>query len=128
MNEDEAKALTPERLDETALAKHTLALNTKVLNITRGHRGCTTFTDEHKKLHRCDIGGIDVARTIDPTGCGDVFAAAYCAHYMKTTDIFSSAQFANRVAACKAGMPGSEQIDELSAFRVQKDVSAAMSP
>jgi adenosine kinase len=123
MNEQEAAVLTPEHLDETTLAKHTLSLNTNVLNITRGERGCTTFVDEHKHLHRFDIGGIDVKETIDPTGCGDVFAAAYCARYMKSNDVFSSAQFANRVAARKAAMSGSGQIDLLSSFRLQDEAT-----
>ncbi|HTK81499.1 MAG TPA: carbohydrate kinase family protein [Bacteroidota bacterium] len=118
MNEEEAAVLSPGKLDEATLAKHTLALNTKVLHITRGERGCTTFVDEHKHLHRYDIGGIKVEGAVDPTGCGDVFAAAYCAHYMKSNDIFSSAQFANRAAAMKAGMPGSEHIDALASLRL----------
>ncbi len=121
MNEEEAAILTPEQLDETALAKHTLALNTKVLHITRGEHGCTTFIDEHKHLHRYDIGGVDIAGTVDPTGCGDVFAAAYCAHYMKTNDIFSSAQFANKIGAVKASMSGSGNIDQLASFRLLKE-------
>lgn len=127
MNEEEAAALTPEQLDETALAKHTLSLNTKVLNITRGDQGCTAFVDEHKQLRRYDIGGVEVKGVVDPTGCGDVFAAAYCAHYVKTNDIFSSTQFANRVAAYNAGLSGSDQIDRLSSFRLQRDMTAAAS-
>ena len=126
MNEEEASVLTPEKLDEATLAKHTLALNTKVLHITRGERGCTTFVDEHKHLHRYDIGGIEVRDATDPTGCGDVFAAAYCAHYVKTHDIFSSSQFANRVASKKAGMAGSEHVDTLSALRLTESVEEKM--
>jgi len=128
MNEDEAAALSSEKLDEIALAKHTLALNTKVLNITRGGRGCTTFVDEHKHLRRYDIGGVEVQGTIDPTGCGDVFAAAYCGNYMKTNDILASAQFANRVAAGKAGLQGTEHIDNLSSFRLQHAPAAKVLP
>jgi sugar/nucleoside kinase (ribokinase family) len=127
MNEEEAAALTPEKLDEPTLAKHALALNTKVLHITRGEKGCTTFVDEHKHVHRYDIGGIDVRAAIDPTGCGDVFAAAYCAHYMKTKEIFPSAQFANRVAAQKAGIAGSEHIDTISTFRLTESVEEKIS-
>jgi sugar/nucleoside kinase (ribokinase family) len=126
MNEEEAAVLTPEKLDEGTLAKHVLALNTNVLHITRGERGCTTFVDEHKHLHRYDIGGIEVRQVIDPTGCGDVFAAAYCAQYLKTMNIFSSAQFANRVAAQKAGFAGSAQIDALSAFRLTESLEEKM--
>jgi adenosine kinase len=118
MNEDEARVLTPEKLDEMSLAKHTLALNTKVLHITRGNRGCTSFIDDHKHVRRVDCDGVELKKVVDSTGCGDVFAAAYCAHYMRTGDIDASAAFANKVAAAKAGFAGSSPIDALSAFRL----------
>lgn len=117
MNEEEARILTVEKFDELSLANHTLALNTKVLHITRGERGCSSFVDEHKHVRRFDTDGIEVKDAVDPTGCGDVFAGAYCAHYMKTHDIVASATFANRVAAAKAGISGSGEIDMLSSYR-----------
>lgn len=122
MNEDEARILTADKLDEESLARHTLALNTKVLNITRGERGCTTFVDEHKHLHRADIPGIPVQGAVDPTGCGDVFAAAYCAHYVFSGDIGASVQFANRIASVKAGMNGSVEIDKLASFKLSETI------
>jgi sugar/nucleoside kinase (ribokinase family) len=117
MNEYEAHILSPEKLDELSLAKHTLALNTKVLHITRGNRGSTAFIDDHKHVRRLDCEGVELKKAVDATGCGDVFAAAYCAHYMRTGDIDASASFANQVAAAKAGFAGSSPIDSLSSFR-----------
>ena len=125
MNEEEAAILSTDRLDETALAKQTLALNTGALLITRGERGCTAFIDEHKHMRRVDVPGIAIASASDPTGCGDVFGAAYCAHYAKTKDVESSARFANKVAALNAGLAGSEAIDTISSFRL---VEAAEEP
>jgi sugar/nucleoside kinase (ribokinase family) len=123
MNEDEARILTAEKLDEESLAKHTLALNTKVLNLTRGERGCTTFIDEHKHLHRSDLPAVPVTGHVDPTGCGDVFAAAYCAHYAANEDITKAVEFANRVASCKAGMNGSGEIDKLSSITLSETLT-----
>ena len=120
MNEDEAKILPPEKLDEIGLAKHTLALNTKALHITRGENGCTTFIDDHKHVQRFDLPGEKPGIAVDPTGCGDVFAAAYCAHYMKTEDVQESARYANVVAAEKALFSGSSNIDVLAKHRVTK--------
>ena len=117
MNEEEARILTPEKLDELPLAKQTLALNTTALHITRGEHGCSSFIDEHKHVRRFDTEGIEVKDAVDPTGCGDVFAGAYCAHYMKPRDIVASATFANRVAAMKARISGSNGIDALSVYR-----------
>ena len=118
MNEEEAAILTTEKLSEDSLARQALALNTNALLITRGHKGCTAFIDERKHLRRVDIPGEKVDGAPDPTGCGDVFAAAYCAHYSRSRDIASSAGFANRVAARKAGFQGSGEIDRLSSFRL----------
>jgi sugar/nucleoside kinase (ribokinase family) len=130
MNEDEARILTPEKLDELSLAKHTLALNTKALIITRAARGCTAFIDEHKTVRRIDVAGLDGATAVDATGCGDVFGAAYCANYVASGDVAASVQFANQVAALKAHLPGSSEIDRLSTFRIanQTAVASAQKP
>jgi len=122
MNEAEAAALTPERFDETTFAKQALALNTKALFITRGAKGYSAFIDEHKQTQRIDEEGITEGPAVDATGCGDVFAAAYCAHYLKSKNIRVSASFANRVAARKAGLPGSQEIDMLSSFRLEEPI------
>ncbi len=116
MNEDEARVLAADHYDEDSLAKQVLALNTTALVITRGERGCTAFVDSHKHTQRHDCPGIPIANAVDPTGCGDVFGAAYCANYARTGDIVSSVTFANSIAARKAAMAGSTAIDALAAF------------
>jgi sugar/nucleoside kinase (ribokinase family) len=120
MNDEEAGGLSAEQLNDTDLAQHVLALNTRALIITRGNRGCTVFIDQHKHVQRSDVPAVPIPSIIDPTGCGDVFAASYCAHYLKTKDILSSVQFANKVAARKAELPGSVSVDALAAFRLQE--------
>ncbi len=118
LNEEEAAILSPDQLNETSLANHTLALDTQALLITRGERGCTAFIDEHKHMHRVEVPGLQIASSPDPTGCGDVFGAAYCAHFAKSRDIESSVYFANKVAALNAGLAGSQDIDRISSFRL----------
>ena len=120
MNEAEAGALTPEGYDEENLVKQALALNTRVLCITRGSRGCTVYVNDRKHIVRHDVPGIPVAGNVDPTGCGDVFGAAYCARLVRSDDSAAAAEFANRVAAAKAGMQGSSGIGSLSEFRLDK--------
>ncbi|HUL43986.1 MAG TPA: carbohydrate kinase family protein [Bacteroidota bacterium] len=119
LNETEAAVLTAERLDEQTLAKHILAMNTKTLQVTRGARGCTAYIDEHKHIQRIDVAGFEPEKGIDSTGCGDVFSAAYCAHYGKSRNISAAVEFANRVAGTKAQRAGSAAIDELSSFRLR---------
>jgi sugar/nucleoside kinase (ribokinase family) len=120
LNEEEAAILTPERLDEETLANHVLALNTKTMHITRGERGCTAYIDDRKHVRRLDVPGVSANARVDPTGCGDVFVAAYCARYMKAKNVDDAVEFANRVAGKKAGLAGSVEIDTLSTFRLEE--------
>lgn len=118
MNEEEASGLTEEKFIEDDFAKHVTALNTPALLITRGHNGCTAYTDERKKLTRHDVAGIPITRSVDATGCGDVFGAAYCAKYLTTRNILQSVEFANTVAAFNATIAGSTEIDRLAQFNI----------
>lgn len=118
MNEQEAAGLTMEDFDEPTLAKQILALNTKILALTRAERGFSGFIDDRKHVLRVDGEGVNPGLARDSTGCGDVFAAAYCAHYCYTKNIQESLEFANRVAAAKSQYPGSVEIDRLKEFRL----------
>jgi len=122
MNEDEAANISTERFDDSTLAKHVLALDTKTLHITRGEHGSTVFINEHKNIQRFDVAGIEPEKAVDTTGCGDVFTAAYCAYYIKKKDIAASTEFAVRVASFNAQLPGSKEIDKLSTFNIEKYV------
>lgn len=117
MNGEEAAVITAEHVDESSLARHVLSLGTKAMIITRGPHGCTAFIDENKRMRRIDEEGIEPEKAVDPTGCGDVFAAAYCAHYLRSHDIVESVQFANRIGAFKARQSGSTEIDALVNYR-----------
>ena len=118
MNEEEASHLTPEHHSEIMLAKHVLALNTGTLIITRGEKGYSAFIDHHKQIERIDGAGISQSTPLDPTGCGDVFAAAYCAHFGTSKNIAEALGFANTVAALNAELRGSGELDKLSTFRI----------
>lgn len=118
MNDEEAAILSAERPDEATLARHILSLNTKACIVTKGSKGCTVYVDDRKRFLQHDIEPVAETRAVDPTGCGDVFAATYCSSYMKTRDILKSAAFANLVAARKVEIPGSVGIDKLSEFRM----------
>ncbi|HLX11650.1 MAG TPA: carbohydrate kinase family protein [Bacteroidota bacterium] len=118
MNEEEAGIITKEHAAEEMLAKHVLALNTQSMIVTRGKKGCTTYIDNHKAVRTVNTPGIEIENPVDATGCGDVFAGAYCANYLRTGDIESSVEFANRAAAVKAGIFSSVEIDKLSVLRL----------
>lgn len=123
MNEEEAPGLTAESFTDEYFAKHVTALNTGVLIITRGANGCTVYVNEQKHLSRHDFAGISIKRHVDATGCGDVFGAAYCAKYLETKNILHSVEFANTVAAYKATIAGSTEIDRLVKFKLEGETT-----
>ncbi len=123
MNELEAATLTLERLSEEQLAKIMMTLGPKVMLVTRGDRGVGVYQADKKKVVQEEIPGIQIpesenqtgaARTPDPTGCGDVFGAAFLFRYAKSGDGIDAARFANRVAARKAAMQGSNELRRLT--------------
>jgi sugar/nucleoside kinase (ribokinase family) len=117
MSEEEAAGLTTEQYDEPAFLNQLMSLMVNHLMITRGSRGVTLVTQTNKKLMRHEIAGQNVGAVVDPTGCGDVFGAAWLYSFLKTRDPFAAAKTANRAAALKATVRGPEALDVLRQLR-----------
>ncbi len=115
LNEDELRSLTPNPLPDDEIAGHFLTLSVKGLLVTRGERGVSVYTNEHKQVRRTDISGIAVEPVVDAMGSGDVFGAAFLASYLKSTDLQAAANVATRVAAARLKFRGSEELHTLSA-------------
>lgn len=113
MSEEEAAGLTAERYDETAMINQLMPLMVNALIITRGERGATLIRQQHKKLFREEIAGIPAPPPADPTGCGDVFGAAFLYKFILSKEFVQSAFFANSLAAFNATFPGSEGLESL---------------
>ncbi|MCI0707055.1 MAG: carbohydrate kinase family protein [Ignavibacteriae bacterium] len=111
MSEEEANGLTTEHYDEPTLINQLMPLMVQSLLITRGARGATFVHQNNKKLTRHDIAGITATGTIDPTGCGDVYGAAFLFHVVKSHDALQAARFANTVAAFNASGKGPEALN-----------------
>jgi sugar/nucleoside kinase (ribokinase family) len=116
MSEEEALGLSAERYDEKTLTNHMMPLMVETLLITRGERGVTVIVqDIHKKLTQKDIAGVSFGDTIDTTGCGDVFGAAFLYQSIKSKDSFVAAEFANKTAALNATFKGTKELEGLRA-------------
>jgi sugar/nucleoside kinase (ribokinase family) len=113
LSEGEAKGLTAERYDEASLINQMMMLMVSNLLITRGHRGVTLIQQKQKKLTRHDFSGITLSPNPDPTGCGDVFGASFLVRLLQSKDAVLSAEYANRVAALNATLPGAEDISRI---------------
>jgi sugar/nucleoside kinase (ribokinase family) len=114
MSEEEALGLSAERYDEKTLTNHLMPLMVETLIITRSERGATVIVqDIHKKLTQKDFEGVSFGTTIDATGCGDVFGAAFLYQYLKSKDSFIAAEFANKTAALNATFNNAQELEGL---------------
>lgn len=93
-----------------------------VLVVTQGADGCTVFARGHGARQFM----APRQEEVDPTGAGDVFAAAFFVNFYETGDAWASARFANHVAALsvtRVGLAGAPTIEEVGMCRV-----AALTP
>ncbi len=99
LSEEEAAALTVDRLTEEQLTGHLLTLGITGVLITRAARGATLFANEHRKVVRYDIAGIPSEGPAERAGLGDVFGGAFLYRYVPASDLKGAAEFANLTAA-----------------------------
>jgi sugar/nucleoside kinase (ribokinase family) len=96
--------------DQHLLAEY--ATQTRLLVVTDGVRGCTVY--EHGRARRFSAPAVD---EVDPTGAGDVFAAAFFVALQRVGDAWTAARFANCVAArsvTRAGLKSTPTPDEIA--------------
>ncbi|MFQ6101447.1 MAG: PfkB family carbohydrate kinase [Anaerolineae bacterium] len=78
--------------DELLIARY--AAQTRVLVVTQGAAGCTVYTAGQPRHFPAPA-----VHEVDPTGAGDVFAAAFFVWLQRSGDPWVAARFANCVAA-----------------------------
>jgi hypothetical protein len=110
LNEEEIAGLALENLKENQAVGHLLTLGVKGVILTRGARGATVFSNEHKKVVHHDVAANSVEGTVDTTGLGDVFGASFLYKYVATSDLIASAEFATRTAGEAAARPGTVRL------------------
>lgn len=82
----------------------------RLVVLTRGANGLTLFVDGVPQ----DIPAVP-ATEVDPTGAGDVFAAAMLVRLRETGDAYEAARFAAAVAAAAVEGPGTSRIPDRAA-------------
>jgi sugar/nucleoside kinase (ribokinase family) len=76
--------------------------------VTQGAEGCTVFVRGQGARQFV----APVQAEVDPTGAGDVFAAAFFINFFETDDPWASARFANQVAALSVTRPGLQGVPD----------------
>jgi sugar/nucleoside kinase (ribokinase family) len=91
-----------------------------ILVVTKGAKGATVY-------HRGEVRHFPAFETIeiDPTGAGDVFAAAYLIELERSGDPYAAAHFANCVASFVVEKRGTEGIPTLE--QVERRLAAGKS-
>jgi hypothetical protein len=82
-----------------------------IVVLTRAHRGCTVWT----RGSRHEIPAIRIDE-VDPTGAGDVFAAAFLIRYREIREARASALFASAAAALAISGAGADRIGDRRAI------------
>jgi len=99
------------------------AAKTETLIVTQGDEGCTVFNCGSRMAVPPRP-----SKPIDPTGAGDVFAAAFFIRLYETGDLWRSARFANVTASMaieRSGPEGCPTRQEVEAYLVEYPVEAA---
>lgn len=126
MNETEAGIISGRSSGEYETAEKILTAEeskTEATAVTRGVSGVSLYLKKNKtvlgqtygEISKTDIAGSERQKFQDSTGCGDVFAAAFCLkNAMKgERDYVKAARFANRIAGMKTEFTGAESIWDL---------------
>ena len=100
--------LSEEDLLDAAMLDDTRRL-ARIVVLTQGERGCTVFCrDEARAFPAPPV------EVVDPTGAGDIFAAAYLVRFYQTDgNAWAAAEFANTIAAhaiTRRGLPAKSQV------------------
>ncbi len=111
MNSVEAKLITDsEKQYEryTDFADDLVNTGTKVVNITLGQEGSYIAYKHDGAIESAHLEATVTGRTVDPTGCGDAYSAAFTIEYMRGENPLSAARKANHIAGLKSSVSGIE--------------------
>jgi len=97
----DAVVLSIEDLGMDRTAAEAMAVRCKTLVVTEGPLGATVHHSG-----RTELVPATPVRELDPTGAGDIFAAAFFVRFQATGDPFEAAGLANLIAAGSVAKPG----------------------
>jgi len=96
--------------DEALVARY--AAQTRLLVVTQAAAGCTVYVAGQTRHFPAPV-----VHEVDPTGVGDIFAAAFFVWLHRSGDPWTAARFANCVAArsvTRAGLSGTPSAEDVA--------------
>lgn len=112
MNFREFKTLFADNISVDSLPEYVeiiLNVGVKIVVVTLGEKGVFLgFREKDGSIAFHTIDSIHKETAIDPTGCGDVFSAAFIVKYFGSSDPRQSAMFANKISSQNAQYNGIE--------------------
>jgi hypothetical protein len=99
LNEEEIAGLSVEPMGEAQTVGHLLTLGVKWVIVTRGSRGATLFSSEHKKVIRRESTPVPAVDATVPVPAGDLFGGAFLLELVRTGDPGAAIDVAARETA-----------------------------
>ena len=99
LNENEYKIINEADVGPMESFSEYCIKKNKIFNLTLGSKGSATYYHKSDQVIRLKINPPEHIKVIDPTGCGDAFAAGFLISYHKTGHLDSSIMSANILAA-----------------------------
>jgi hypothetical protein len=87
MNETERENLTEEKFSEFEFALEALKAGTKIINITKGSKGATTYFEENGEIKNITVEPAKNLIFKSNVGCGDIFGAVFAYNYFRNEKI-----------------------------------------
>lgn len=118
LNKFEAELLYEKEIklesDALSFSEPILKKGVKATAITLGSNGAIICYYDRQGNIRVKHLRVDKVDSIaDATGCGDVFAAGFISHFMKTENILEAYKFANKIASLKVKISGINELSKL---------------
>lgn len=116
LNKFEAELLNGSQIntknDMLRFSKPIIKAGVKLIIVTLGRNGVFVCLPEDTKIRFLKLEPITV-KEIDATGCGDTFASAFVASFLKSNNIVFSLENANKIAGLKSSFHGFEKMEEI---------------
>lgn len=115
MNEQESKSLPPVDFTEEEFANIALEAGCKLVNITRGKEGATSYFIDKGELKKLSVKPAAGLKFKSNVGCGDIFGAVYSYNYFCNGQIEFCLSEAVRISSLRTEF---ESIEELLKMKI----------